>query len=395
MSRIIRGPLVIPCVVVSMLALGMLAACTSTPTPTPTKAPAAPTKAAAPVATAAPAPAATKAAQPAATKAAEPTKPAAVAPAQPLANVKLGYTQSLQYSPIYVADARGYFKEQGISLSFERTTGGAEQTAFLTTGEVDIIGGGLSAGFFNALARGVIVRIVGPLAFEPPVGGGSTSPMIVRKALLDSGAVKSPKDLKGKNVALNVRFGLTEYRLYNVLKEAGLRLEDVEITTMPFPDSVLAMRNGAIDVVMVPMPFSGEILSSGIGAVLVPETLPGKMTLALQYGPKFIQERPDVARKFMVAYLKGSRDVQGQDLLKPEILDIILKATNQKPDSVQAGTLPVFDPDGTIHADWIDDQQQFFRDIGKLDYQEPIPSSKIIDDTFVKYALQQLGPYKK
>lgn len=388
------GKAIAPVLALVLLVTSFLAACAPAATPTPTTAPA-PTKAPAAAPTKAAAPEATKPAAPAATKPAEPTKPAAAAPAGPAAVVKISHTPSLQFGPLYVADAKGYFKEQGITISFENTAGAADVAAFLGTGQLDAVAGSISAGFFNALNRGVEVRIVGPLAVEPPVGGGSMSPLLVRKDLADKGEVKTVKDLKGKTVSINTRSGISEYRLSYVLKQAGMNMADVEIVTLGFPEQLTALQNGAIAAAISTMPFAPQAVSMGIAKILVDETLPGQMTFTIQYGGKFIQERPDVARKFMLATLKGSRDLQDKGMLKPDLMDIVSKATGQKPEIIKAGVLPVYDPDGKIQTDFIEGQQQFFKDIGKLEYQEMKPLSKLVDDTFVKYAVQQLGPYKK
>ncbi|MBI2953039.1 MAG: ABC transporter substrate-binding protein [Chloroflexi bacterium] len=338
---------------------------------------------------------ATKPPAPAPTKAAETTEPAVKASPQSLVSVKLADVKSTISAPFRVAEAKGYFKEQGLDANFESVAGAAAVAAFLATGQLDIASGAMGAGFFNAINRGAQVRIVGPLSLEPPMGGGSTGPLLVRKELMDKGEVQSVKDLKGRTVAMNTRSGISEYRLHNVLKQSGMSLGDVNIVTMDFPDQLVALQNRAIDAAISTQPHAPQAVASGIAKILVDETLPGKMAFTIQYSPKFIQERPDAAKRFMVAVLKAMRDLQDKGMLKPDIIDVVSKATGQKPEVLKISVLPVFDPDGKIQEDFIQEQQQFFKDVGLLEYQELIPTGKIVDDTFVKYAVQQLGPYKK
>src|SRR5262245_5385586 len=105
-------------------------ACAPTPTPVP------PT--AIPVATSAPA-----------TVAPTATKPPTPAPV----TLKFGQVGGLSDGAIYIALAKDYFKEQGITLDITPFASAALMTAPLGTNELQVGGGALSAGLFNAVDR--------------------------------------------------------------------------------------------------------------------------------------------------------------------------------------------------------------------------------------------------
>src|SRR4051794_16539359 len=128
--------------------LGLLAAC-SPPAAAPAKpAPAAsgqPPAAAAPAATAAPAPAAT------------PAPAAAPVERQPL---QMGYLTILAGTPVFIAEERGYFAEQGFTVNYTAFDSGALMVAPLAAGQLDVIPAVPSPSLFNALARDLPMQAI-------------------------------------------------------------------------------------------------------------------------------------------------------------------------------------------------------------------------------------------
>ena len=116
----------------------------------------------------------------------------------------------------------------------------------------------------NAIGRGILnPRLIAPLHTErPPVA----TPLTVRKALWDSGEVRSVADLKGRRVALNSKASATEYWLYAALATGGLTPNDVDVVELPFPDAVAAMANGVLDASLIGEP--NAVLGEQNGALV-------------------------------------------------------------------------------------------------------------------------------
>jgi ABC-type nitrate/sulfonate/bicarbonate transport system substrate-binding protein len=77
-----------------------------------------------------------------------------------VALVKVGTLSSSSDAPFFIADAKGYFAEQAIKVEFVPFKSSTEMIAPLGQGQIDVGGGGLAAAIFNAVARGVDLRIV-------------------------------------------------------------------------------------------------------------------------------------------------------------------------------------------------------------------------------------------
>ncbi len=176
-------------------------------------------------------------------------------------NVAVG-PGSLTFTPIYLADRLGYFKAEGLDVHFVTIDSAALEVAPLGVGQIDVGGGAISAGLYNAVARGIDVRIVADLGSDPK--GYGFDQLVVRKALVTSGAYKSVKDLKGKTFGITGP-GISTTALVNaLLQTAGLSIADVKIVVMPVSDQIAALKTGAIDASVMPEPGPTEAETAGV-----------------------------------------------------------------------------------------------------------------------------------
>ncbi|TMG99217.1 MAG: ABC transporter substrate-binding protein, partial [Betaproteobacteria bacterium] len=102
-----------------------------------------------------------------------------------LVNVRVGIVNASSDVGFFVADKKGYFRQEGISVSFTEFDSGARMVAPLGTGQLDVGAGSVSAGLYNAVARGIDIKIVADKGSTPP--GYGFQPLLVRKDLVDSG----------------------------------------------------------------------------------------------------------------------------------------------------------------------------------------------------------------
>jgi hypothetical protein len=84
-------------------------------------------------------------------------------PPPPLQTVRIAETAVIGLAPVYVAEARGYYREQGLELTLENFGAGSNAVPALARGDFDVNLGAISADTFNAFARGVGIKIVAPM----------------------------------------------------------------------------------------------------------------------------------------------------------------------------------------------------------------------------------------
>lgn len=305
--------------------------------------------------------------------------------------VKLAHAPSTLFSPLYVAIEKGYLVEQGIQVQLETVAAGQDAMALTAQGQLDAVVAGFGAATFNAVERGLELRVVGSMGVQPQQGYPSA--LMVRKELLQAGTVKEMKDLKGKKVAISGGNGSAgAYWMATKLETAGLGLKDVEIVNIPFPDMVTGFKQGSIDAAFPPAPFTTTITRDGTAEVFGGVTKPGASAVGVVYGGQFIKDRPDVGRRLMVGLMKGARDVLGKDYYKDEHLAIYNKYTRTPVDTLKTMDQYDFFPD--LHPDvaTLTDMQRIFIAEGVLKLPAPLPPTRWADDSFTKFAVQQLGP---
>jgi len=310
--------------------------------------------------------------------------------------VKVGHLSILADGPIYIAMEKGYFKEANIEIKLESFVSAVPAMAPLASGEIQVVGGGIGPPLFNAYARAFPVRVVG--ARTRNIAGNSGDTLMVRKDLV--GQIRRAADLKGRKVAVNAPGSPLTYLVGKLLESEGMSLKDVDLVSMPWPDMAPAFDKKAIDVGALVDPFSSLYEAKGFGDIWkrASEVIKGTgwEIAVLFYNDDWAKKNPRVANEFMVAYIKASRDMMqawNRGKNRTEIVDILIKHTRVKDralyEKMHWGHV---DPNGDIIRDSIRDQQEFFAKLGQVPKKVDIDA--IIDDRYVKYALQKLGVQK-
>jgi len=75
--------------------------------------------------------------------------------------LKVGVVGTTSDASFFIADAKGYFKAEGLTVSFIRFDSAAKMIVPLGSGELDAGGGATSSALYNAAKRDVNIKIVG------------------------------------------------------------------------------------------------------------------------------------------------------------------------------------------------------------------------------------------
>jgi len=316
-----------------------------------------------------------------------------------LTRLQVGQVGGVSDAAIFIANDKGYFKEQGIELEVTRFDSAARMVAPLGTNQLDIGGGAPSAGLLNAVAREIPLKIVADKGNMNP--GHGYEAIVVRKELWDKGAFKSPADLRGKTVAISSRDISPEIDLDTFLRSGGLTVNDVKVVTMAHADMGTALANGSIDAGLPIEPFVTQIAEKGIGVIWKhnDEVVPRQQVAVMLYSPRFASYKPGLAKKFMLAYVKGARYyndafVKKDPDKKREVVQILIRNTPVKdPALYDKMAMPGINPNGRVNTDALAAQQNWF--LSKGSQKSRVDLGKVIDHQYVDWAVQQLGPYKE
>jgi NitT/TauT family transport system substrate-binding protein len=319
---------------------------------------------------------------------AEPTAVAAEEEAADLEVVRVGYIPVTIYAPLYVADAKGYFAEEGIDVELLPVQGGSDNVVQVAAGNFDVAGGGISAGMWNAADRGIEFEIIAPLHAErPPL----TTPLVVSKARFESGEITSVADLAGKKVAVNAAGAATEYWLAKALEQGNLTLEDIELLSVGFREVGAALESGTLDAGMLGEPLTTLAEDQGLVHRLTQDFLSDFTVTVLYYNKDWSTANPELADGFARAFLRGARDLIGDQWYNEENLAIIEQYTGVPADVVARANRSYHDPNGEVPVADLMTLQEFFMERGTLTYSDLIDVTQYINPSYAERAVEDLG----
>jgi NitT/TauT family transport system substrate-binding protein len=307
--------------------------------------------------------------------------------------VNVGAASTTSDAPIYIADKKGYFREEGLEAKVTNFRSAADMVAPLGIGQLDAGAGSASAGLYNAMLQGIKIKIVADKASSAP-GYGATK-ILVRKDLVDSGRFKTIKDFKGMKFAMNAPGVSNTATLNALLKSAGLKYSDVDTVNLPFPDHVAALSNKAVDASASVEPGPTIAIKNGF-AVLVKaddEIIPNHQIAVLLYSENF-SKNAEAGRRFMRAYLRA---VQNGHMIGPnadEVIAILAASTPIKDPAIYKSITPTgMNPDGKVNVQSLADDLAFYKEQGLI--TGDIKAEQVVDNSFVDATVKELGPYKK
>ncbi len=151
--------------------------------------------------------------------------------------IGLGYIPDIQFAPYYVAQARGYFRDEGLDVEFKQGFD-VDVLKLLGTGALNF---GVAGGDEVLIARsqGVPLVYVGTWFQKYPV-----TVMALEKA-----NIRTVADLKGRTIGVPGRYGATYVGLLALLDSAGLKESDVQLREIGFTQ-VQALTQGQVDAVV-------------------------------------------------------------------------------------------------------------------------------------------------
>lgn len=225
------------------------------------------------------------------------TPPAPTAAPITTVTVVMGYIPNIQYAPFYVADAKGYFAQEGIKVNYNwgfefdgvKLVGANQADFAIVTGDQ----------ILQARAQAIPLVYIGNWYNAFPISVAS---------LADKN-IKTPQDLVGKKVGLPGLFGAsyTAWRalLYTQkINEADLSAENIGFT------QAQALLQGTVDAAVVYA--NNEPVQLQLQGKTINEIKTWEFAKLVGNGvatsETLLKERPQVAQGFVRALLRGIQD---------------------------------------------------------------------------------------
>jgi len=306
--------------------------------------------------------------------------------------VRVGNAPSIASGALLIAIERGYFREVGIKVVIDPLDTAANAIALLAQNQYQVIEGGIAAGYFNALERGLPITIA-MSRVSTPLGHN----MMLRADLKDQ--IKEIRQLKGRVIATNGPGSVSTYEIGKMLETAGVTMADVDIKVIPFAQYSIAFANKAIDAALAIHPFTSQLRDLGLAVPFADSdelVEPRPVTISVNMiNTDWARRNPAVARNFYVAALRGARDycqAYHGGAVRKEMIDLLVKSgTERRPEMLHQYTWPARDPNGRVAVASMLDMQAWY--VRNKFVSVPSPAGRILDLSYVEAAAQKLGPF--
>lgn len=293
--------------------------------------------------------------------------------AEEQANVRFSWKLKGEYAPMYVAQEKGYFAREGLSVRLGEGAGAPAALGALVQGQEDAV---LLPGIFalTAISKGMPIKLIALYHPKTPV------------ALISwpDNPVRTPKDLEGKSIATAIGETGTTY-LDSFCKNNGVDCSKVKRVQVNAQSRVPQFIQHKVDVVSVYQTNDLPILEETQGnkfVVLEMDkhglAIPG---MALVSSDAAIAKKPEVLRKLLKAVGEGVVEMKKNPA---EASEMIMKNWSGHPSATgvnaqvkaTAAAIPANPgrPVGWIDEKVIADALDLLKTTGEIEAPKPVSS---------------------
>lgn len=169
---------------------------------------------------------------------------------------RVGYNNWIGYVALFVAEEKGYFKEEGLAVSKKSFSAPGDGLKPLMTGDLDA--------HFSTVDSVIVALDKAPgklkVVYLTDTSAGAD-------AIIAKKEIKSIKDLKGAQVAATLG-ECNHLLLVKALEKAGLTEKDIKLTNMSPDDSGAAFAAGKLDVAVTWEPWISQVQAGKKGHVI-------------------------------------------------------------------------------------------------------------------------------
>jgi NitT/TauT family transport system substrate-binding protein len=202
------------------------------------------------------------------------------------------------FVPFQLAQKRGYFAANGLTVTFQTGRGGADVAKQVGAGNAEL-GGGVGETSMIVRPNGLPIRAVALLGQRP------LFELVMRKAA----NVKTLQDLRGKKIGVSSYQDTGYYALLAVLAANGIKRTELEIQQVGFAGVTDLMIAQSLDGIMAVPEWPDAIESAGVALDYFPtDRIFPAMAQAIMASDKIVKEKPELVRGCVKAVLQAVRD---------------------------------------------------------------------------------------
>lgn len=248
------------------------------------------------------------------------------------ARIKIAVIPSTDMAPLWVADQKGYFTDEGLDVEIVTLGGGNEVMPNLLEGTVDFAFASYPL-LVRAQQQGkgaVDIKIVADASAARP----DTTAVVVSK---DS-PLRSAADLEGKKIAVTSIGSMADLAVLAGMRAARADTSGIQWQVMKFPDMLPKLRTGEIDAAFLAEPFV-SIAQAKFGVWTVFQPMVGQLEGIALNGYAALAPTTDKYPNTVAAFQRAMRTAH-REAGTPEGEDAIRQALVHEA-NVEPGIAPV------------------------------------------------------
>lgn len=299
-----------------------------------------------------------------------------------LVKIRIAVTPHLTVGPVFIAKAEGFFEDQGLDAELVRINRAATALPSLLQGRLDVLPGPLSPSFFNAIHRGARVRFVADKG-EYSAASCSHQALVVSEQAARNGEPFPLHRVAGADEPF------LQYFVDRALSEHGYDPTKVEMVHVPGAAEYNAILSGGLDAGMVGEPWLTRIRKTGRGMIWIPVNtfLDGVHYSVFVYGPRLLDQDPELGKRVAVALLEGVRAYNRGNTDRN--VQILADALGYDPAELRDICWPHMRDDGGIDPEGILQFEKWEHARGDVD--AVLGPDDFYDGRFIQHALRVLG----
>jgi NitT/TauT family transport system substrate-binding protein len=254
-----------------------------------------------------------------------------------LTNVKVGILSASDDAPVLIAIKNGFFKQQGLNVSYTIMPSTNSSTALLQSHTVQFA-------IMNYVGMFQQEKAFPSLNLRIIADNVQTSPGLFDFMVAKNSKIKSLADLKGKKLSVPSAgvFSFPQLSLDVLGKPYGVNAESVTDVAIPFPAAPAALASGKVDAAFTTEPFI-TLMEQTTGAKVLLDMLSGPLAgfpvsawgtseyytkndpktvaafaRAIQEATRLAASNPQVVRQVLPDFIKG---------MKPALASVIVLPT--------------------------------------------------------------------
>ncbi|MDP2295784.1 MAG: ABC transporter substrate-binding protein [Pseudolabrys sp.] len=231
---------------------------------------------------------------------------ALLVPAAAQERVKVGTQRLIASGPLFLADARGYFKAEGLEVAMTAYAAPQLVVEGLAGGATDLALAEFTATAFNLAGQGKIKAIAAQAREKRSYEGNE----IVASVPAAERGLRKPENLANTVVGVTQLGSPSHYQFGQIARHKGFDFAGLTVKQMQTLDGVVhAVRTGAVDAAIVPAIYARELMVSNQARLVgwysdIDEQQLG----ALFASAAMLKTRRAVVEKFVRAYRRGIAD---------------------------------------------------------------------------------------